>query len=80
MNVNTEEIIKEAMPILKAIAANMIKDGIADKFISMSAEARSEITKGYFADQIRKNEKMQTMFMTNPEFKAHFTKMVLASF
>jgi len=80
ITVNIEELKKEAMPVLKAIAANIIKDGIADKFINMTETERGEVTKAYFADQIRKNEQMQTMFITNPEFKAHFTKLVLASF
>ncbi len=80
MNVNIQELIIEAMPVLKAIAANIIKDGIADEFVNMSISERTETTKAYFADQIKKNEQMQTMFMTNPEFKEHFTKMVLASF
>ena len=79
-NVNTQDLIKEAMPVLKAIAANIIKDGIADKFVNMPVAERTEVTKAYFADQIKKNEQMQTMFLTNPEFKAHFTQMVLASF
>lgn len=78
-NVNVQELIKEAMPILKAIAANMIKDGIADKFTAMQVAERAEVTKAYFADQIKKNEQMQTMFLTNPEFKAHFTEMVIAA-
>lgn len=79
-NVNTQDLIKEAMPVLEAIAANIIKDGIAAKFVNMPVDERVEVTKAYFADQIKKNEQMQTMFLTNPEFKVHFTKMVLASF
>ena len=80
IEVNVQELAKEAMPILKAIAANIIKDGIADKFVKMTVEERGKVTTAYFADQIRKNEQMQTMFLTNPEFKEHFTKLVLASF
>ena len=80
MTANGQKLIAEAMPLLKAIAANIIKDGIADKFLSMSVEERSEVTEAYFADQIKKNRQMQTMFLTNPEFKEHFTKTVLASF
>lgn len=79
MEINNAALIKEAMPVLKAIAANLIKDGIAEKFVTLPVGERTEITKAYFADQIRKNEQMQTMFQTNPEFKAHFTRMVLAS-
>lgn len=78
MDINTQQLINEAQPVLRAIAANMIKDGIADQFIEMSEEDRTEITIAYFADQIKKNEQMQTMFQTNPEFKEHFTRMVLA--
>ena len=68
------------MPTLKAIAANMIKDGIGDKYMKMTAHQQTETMTAYFADQIKKDEQMQTMFMTNPEFKENFTRLVLASF
>jgi hypothetical protein len=73
-------MIKQAMPILTAIASNLIKDGMAEKFVALSEAERTEVTKAYFADQLRKNEQMQTLFLTNPQFKARFTEMVLASF
>jgi len=79
METSVRKIMNEAMPVMRAIAANMVKDGIAQQFVYLPESDRIELTKAYYADQIRKNEQLQTMYMTNPEFKDHFTRMVLAS-
>jgi len=80
MEISVQKLIAEAMPVLRAVAANMVKDGIAEKFVNFSEADQVEATLAYYEDQVKKNERMQTLYMTNPEFKDLFTRMVLATF
>jgi len=62
------------------IAQEMIKDGVADKYIKAHLEGddkeTGEFCTAYLMDDVRKLEKMQTRYMTNPKFRQDFQKLV----
>lgn len=62
----------------KAIVLNIIKDGAKESFVAVTPGQRTEMVMAYLQDQIKKTEQMQTMYMTNPEFKSLFRQTVLA--
>lgn len=60
----------------KTIVFAIIKDGAADAYMSASEDERTEIMLAYLQSQIKKTEQMQTMYMTNDNFRAEFRHAV----
>ena len=61
----------------ESIVATIKKDGAEKAFFKASPELKLEIIEAYMLDNIKKIEKLQTLYMTNAEFKSNFRMLVL---
>jgi len=60
----------------RAIVAAIVKDGAADAYMSASEDERTEMILAYMADLVKRTEKMQTMYLTNKNFRDNFRSAV----
>jgi len=62
----------------KAIVDLIIADGAANVYMAANEEQRTEMMLAYLQNQIKKTEQMQTMYLTNDNFRDHFRETVFA--
>ena len=60
----------------RVIMAAIIEDGAASAYMAVSEAERVEMMAAYLKSHAAKTEKMQTMYMTNPEFRNEFRATV----
>lgn len=60
----------------KSIVASIIADGAADAYMTATEDQRTEMMMAYLQRQMKKTEQMQTMYMTNDNFRAEFRQTV----
>lgn len=60
----------------KAIVVAIIEDGAATAYMAASESVRVDMMAAYLKSHTAKIEKMQTMYMTNPEFRNEFITAV----
>lgn len=60
----------------KSIVAAIIADGAAAAYMAASEDERTEMMLAYQQSQIKKTEQMQTMYLTNDNFRANFRQTV----
>jgi len=60
----------------KSIVAAIISDGAAAAYLSATEDERTEMMLAYLQSQIKKTEQMQTMYMTNDNFRSEFRSAV----
>ena len=58
------------------IVAAIIAEGAAEAYMSASEEQRTEMMLAYMQGQARKIEKLQTLYMTNDNFREAFRQSV----
>jgi len=58
------------------VAHNIIKDGLWDHFIKEAPENQNDMIMAYIDNQIKINDKIKTIYATNPEAKKLFIEKI----
>jgi hypothetical protein len=74
MNVSASDVLCLA----KSVVNSIVKDGAGNVFLTCTNDERKSLTESYIIHAVKKIEKFQTIFLTNPEAKEVFTRKVLA--
>lgn len=68
--------LKDLENLAKAVAMNILEDDAREAFLNATEEFRVELVKAYLEAQIKKTEKLQTLYLTNPTFRNEFRKLI----